>query len=303
MLSSKTIGNRIADARKKVAISQAELADQLFISSQAVGKWERGESLPDILMLNRLAEIFGVDLNYFSENFQSVAGESNPVVNIAVASNSEAQNTTIGTSKRKLPWDMSSGNWVDADFSGLNSLTDKFSSSNMKNCKFIGSDLSGLKLKSNNVDGCDFSNSNINNSFFQSSNLGNNQFKGCSLIDTEFSSSNIGGCDFSDANLTGATFKTSTFSKNTMVNTIWNRTSFSAMQLDEVVFEGKLEDCSFENCAFYRVVFQNVTLTNVFFKNNKNLKRIKFVDCQVDRMTYAFLQNGKADVSGITLLP
>jgi hypothetical protein len=31
---------------------------------------------------------------------------------------------------------MSSGNWVDADFSGLNNLKDKFSTSNMKNCKF-----------------------------------------------------------------------------------------------------------------------------------------------------------------------
>ena len=44
---------------------------------------------------------------------------------------------------------MSSGNWIDADFSGLKNLQEKFSSSNMKNCKFIGSELSGLILKSN----------------------------------------------------------------------------------------------------------------------------------------------------------
>jgi len=43
MLSTKIIGNRIAEARKKVNISQAQLAERLFISSQAVGKWERGE--------------------------------------------------------------------------------------------------------------------------------------------------------------------------------------------------------------------------------------------------------------------
>ena len=71
MLNSKSLGNRIATARKKNNLSQADLAQRVSISSQAVGKWERGESMPDITTLNRLAEIFSVDLNYFSENFQN----------------------------------------------------------------------------------------------------------------------------------------------------------------------------------------------------------------------------------------
>jgi transcriptional regulator with XRE-family HTH domain len=58
--------------------------ENVFISAQAVGKWERGESMPDIITLNHLAEILGVDLNYFSENFpsadddktQKITGES-----------------------------------------------------------------------------------------------------------------------------------------------------------------------------------------------------------------------------------
>ena len=49
MLNTKMIGNKIAEARKKINISQAGLAQRLFISSQAVGKWERGESMPDII--------------------------------------------------------------------------------------------------------------------------------------------------------------------------------------------------------------------------------------------------------------
>ncbi|MBM6753145.1 helix-turn-helix transcriptional regulator, partial [Mediterraneibacter glycyrrhizinilyticus] len=65
------IGERITEARKKKSVSQAGLAELLFISPQAVGKWERGESMPDIITLNRLAEILEVDLNYFSENFPS----------------------------------------------------------------------------------------------------------------------------------------------------------------------------------------------------------------------------------------
>ena len=63
-METKMIGNKIAEARKKLNISQAQLAEQLFISAQAVGKWERGESMPDIITFNRLAKILGVDLNY-----------------------------------------------------------------------------------------------------------------------------------------------------------------------------------------------------------------------------------------------
>lgn len=45
MSETKKIGNKIAEARKRINISQAQLAERLFISSQAVGKWERGESM------------------------------------------------------------------------------------------------------------------------------------------------------------------------------------------------------------------------------------------------------------------
>ena len=170
MLNTKIIGNKIAEARKKINISQAQLAQRLFISSQAVGKWERGESMPDIITFNRLAEILGVDLNYFSENFQSAATEMAPVESLV----KQSAELPSGKQKKKLNWDMSRGNWVDADFSGLKNLHEKFSSSNMQRCKFIGSDLSGLLLKSNNVDSCDFSGSDISSSHIQSSNLGNN---------------------------------------------------------------------------------------------------------------------------------
>ncbi len=300
METTKKIGNKIADARKKTNISQAQLAQRLFISSQAVGKWERGESMPDIITLNRLAEILGVDLNYFSENFQSVTN------GIASVESPDKESSELPSGKqsvagKKLNWDMSRGNWVGADFSGLKNLHEKFSSSNMQRCKFIGSDLSGLLLKNNNVDACEFSGSDISNSHIQGSNLGNIIFKDCSLKETEFSDSNINSCDFTGANFTGATLKSSNFLKNKMVNAVWNRTSFIGMAIDDIIFDGTMEDCYFENCSFYRVTFRNATLINTFFKN-KSLKRIRFIDCEADRMTYEFLKAGKADLTGITLL-
>jgi len=298
MLNTKKIGNKIAEARKKINISQAQLAQRLFISPQAVGKWERGESMPDIITLNRLAEILDVDLNYFSESIEPVATEITPVE----FSEKKSAELPAGNQKKKLSWDMSRGNWVDADFSGLKNPHEKFSSSNMQRCLFIGSDMSGLLLKNNNVDSCDFSGSDFRNSHIHNSNLSNNLFKDCSLKETEFSGSYIYGCDFTDTDFTGVVVKSGGLEKITIANAMWNRTSFIDTQIADIVFDGTLEECYFENCKFTRVTFQNSTLLNTFFKNNKNLKRIRFIDCKADRITYAFLKNGKADLTGITLL-
>jgi uncharacterized protein YjbI with pentapeptide repeats len=296
-MENKIIGSKIADARKKINLSQAQLAKHLFISPQAVGKWERGESFPDINTFNRLAIILGIDLNYFSEDFQSVVTEmtsDQPLVKQSDELRSEKQ-------KNKLRWDMSRWNLMDADFSGMKNLHEKFSSSNMKNCKFVGSDMRGLLLKSNNIDSCDFSGSDISNCQIQTSNLFNTLFKDCSFKEAEFPGSYIMDCDFSGADFTGAAFKSGGFQHNLMADTVLNRTSFNSIQLIDIVFSGILEDCYFENCNFKKVTFQHSTITNTFFKC-KSLKKIKFIDCQTDRLTYEFLKNGKADLSDITLL-
>lgn len=297
MLNSKSIGNKIAEARKNSNLSQAELAQQVSISPQAVGKWERGESMPDITTLHRLAEIFGVDLNYFSEIFKS-----NTIVDSTETIEKESvEILTIKPNKNSgLSWNMSSGNWVDADFAGLNNLKDKFSTSNMKNCKFIGSDLSDLTLKSNNIVDCDFSNSNLRNSKIQTSNLSNNTFIESSLIDTEFSASDIKNCNFSKADFSGVELKKSEFKNCNVENVVWKLASFELSHISNIVFNGTIEECSFDNCAFSKVTFKNATIVNTFFKG-KRLKGIQFIDCQADRMTYEFLKNGKADLTGLTL--
>lgn len=300
MLNSRSIGSKIAEARKKNNLSQAELAQQVSISAQAVGKWERGESMPDITTLNRLAEIFGVDLNYFSDSFQTDE-------TAMTASDKRGQQTpeipeTRSKKKFDWNWDMSQGNWVDADFSGLKNLKEKFSSSNMRNCRFMNADLSGLILGKNNIEMCDFSSSDIRNSKIQSSNLLNNQFNNCSFIDSEFSKNNIGKCNFSAANFSGAEFIDGCFESNIVNNAVWKFTSFKNTGISDVIFEGILEDCHFENCAFYGVKFQNATILNTFFKYNRRFKKVQFVNCKVDKLTYAFLKNNLADLTGITLL-
>jgi ABC-2 type transport system ATP-binding protein len=149
--------------------------------------------------------------------------------------------------------------------------------------------MSGLLLKSNHVDNCDFSGSDVS-SRIENSHLANNLFKNCSLKETEFSRSYFEGCDFSGADFTGVQCKSGGFGNNTVANAVWNRTSFIDTYIADIIFDSALEDCYFENCSFARVLFQNLTLINTFFKNN-SLKKIQFIDCQTDRMTYEFLKN------------
>lgn len=54
-----TLGKRIMAARKKLGLTQDQLAERLSVTAQAVSKWENDQSCPDIAMLPKLAEIFG----------------------------------------------------------------------------------------------------------------------------------------------------------------------------------------------------------------------------------------------------
>jgi uncharacterized protein YjbI with pentapeptide repeats len=86
-----------------------------------------------------------------------------------------------------------------------------------------------------------------------------------------------------------------------MSDVVFNRTAFVNTHISGIEFEGLMDRCSFENCTFSKVAFQNVKLINTFFKYN-DLKRIKFVDCEADRLTYELLRHGKADLSEIKML-
>ena len=56
----QTLGKRISANRKRLGLTQDQLAEQLGVTAQAVSKWENDQSCPDIATLPRLAEIFGI---------------------------------------------------------------------------------------------------------------------------------------------------------------------------------------------------------------------------------------------------
>ena len=45
-------------------MTQSELAEKLNYSDKAVSKWERGESIPDVITLKAIADMFGVTVDY-----------------------------------------------------------------------------------------------------------------------------------------------------------------------------------------------------------------------------------------------
>ena len=58
-----SVGDNIKKYRTSAGISQQTLADSLFISPQAVSKWERNECLPDSSLLPKIADELGVSLD------------------------------------------------------------------------------------------------------------------------------------------------------------------------------------------------------------------------------------------------
>ena len=59
----ETLGKRITTHRKRLGMTQDKLAEQLGVTAQAVSKWENDQSCPDISILPKLAEIFGISID------------------------------------------------------------------------------------------------------------------------------------------------------------------------------------------------------------------------------------------------
>ena len=67
------VGGNIARLRRDAGWTQADLAEKLNYSDKAVSKWERAESMPDLLTLVQMAELFGTDVNQLLGTAQTPA--------------------------------------------------------------------------------------------------------------------------------------------------------------------------------------------------------------------------------------
>ena len=62
-MSYQTLGERIKFHRKRLGLTQEQLAERLGVSPQAVSKWENNISCPDISILPEMADLFGITVD------------------------------------------------------------------------------------------------------------------------------------------------------------------------------------------------------------------------------------------------
>lgn len=87
MIHKIHFGKRIARYRKQQMWSQAELAEKLGVTSQAVSKWETGAALPDIDLLLELSHLYGVSINELLEDrdiIKTLAAQNHKVEGVAL---------------------------------------------------------------------------------------------------------------------------------------------------------------------------------------------------------------------------
>ena len=58
------LGDKILMLRKKVGMSQEQLAEKLDVSRQAISRWELGSALPDANNIRQLSRVFAVSADY-----------------------------------------------------------------------------------------------------------------------------------------------------------------------------------------------------------------------------------------------
>lgn len=190
----KSIGDKIAIARKNKNLSQSDVARKVNITPQMVSKWEREESLPDVVMLGKLAEILEVSIFYFYDDKTNVT----PI---------PKTNEVKQKSRAKL----NDHKWKGNDFSNSN-LTDlDFAFAKFVECNFAGCDMTKRDLRYAEFMKCTLDDANL---------VEVQAFR-TDIIDTS-----IIGTKFSSSTFDNSDFKNCIFKDCIFVNTIFDKTKF-----------------------------------------------------------------------------
>lgn len=59
-----SFGNRLKVVRKRLGLTQTEIANRLEIKQNTYNNWENDQREPSVLILNKLVSLFGININY-----------------------------------------------------------------------------------------------------------------------------------------------------------------------------------------------------------------------------------------------
>ena len=309
-MDSKVIGEKIAKARKEKNMSQAQLALQIFISPQAVGKWERGESMPDITTFDRLAEILGVDLNYFSENTPPVPAETANAGELARQSAHVIENGA-GLQDRQVLINLTAAELQGSDFAGVVLHKGKFKASSLRGANFSNADLTGSSFDATDAREANFDGANLTECSFSVTDLTGASFRKSALVRTNLNMSGQ-GAKFVDSNLVDVKLTKTDLRKAVFENCTFTGVDFSYCDLRGIDFAGQtFEGVRFDKSALNGVSFQGATFRNVSFtvpfsltnKSHLALKTINFDGATMDKLTYLALKGLRVvDLSNVTII-
>lgn len=77
MEEKEIIARNITYLRKKMGLSQLELAEKIQYTNKNISKWEKAETTPSVFTLKRLAEIFGVSVDQLVSTLIEETDETN----------------------------------------------------------------------------------------------------------------------------------------------------------------------------------------------------------------------------------
>jgi transcriptional regulator with XRE-family HTH domain len=96
------IAKNLVELRTQAKLTQLQLAEMLNYSDKAVSKWERGEAIPDIRVLMRIAEIYGVSLD-------DIVGKESPAAPIQTKKHINGKRLFITALSAILVWFIATG--------------------------------------------------------------------------------------------------------------------------------------------------------------------------------------------------
>lgn len=78
----KIIASNLVKYRKHAKLTQLDLAEKLMYSDKNISKWERGDAVPDVVILKQIADIYGVTVNDMLTDTEEISPNANQNIEV-----------------------------------------------------------------------------------------------------------------------------------------------------------------------------------------------------------------------------
>ncbi len=142
MLDQKVFGEKLRGHRKKLGMTQEEVAEKVGVSPQAISKWESGDCLPDCFNLKAISDIYKISADVLLEtesngDIDAVASKIEQLGTefIWATANFDRYNTNLRQELGEDLWKM----WKGLYFAEVGNREKQEESKNQGNLRIIGS--------------------------------------------------------------------------------------------------------------------------------------------------------------------